>query len=100
MELVQSDNIDNISYFDKVDFKLTHLEQMGKNYEELTKNFLIDNGFGKFIVYSNPSDQLEWKRARGKGVDSTLKIGKYRIDLEIKYNDADYPIRLDWLGKS
>ncbi len=81
-------------------FKLTHLEQIGKDYEESTKQILIDNGFGKYIVYSNPSGDREWKRARGKGVDSTLKIGKYRIDLEIKYNDANYPIRKTWLFES
>ena len=43
-------------------FKLTPLEQMGKDYEELTKTLLISNGFGKYVIYSNPSNPLEWKR--------------------------------------
>jgi hypothetical protein len=73
---------------------------MGKNYEQIVKTILISNGFGVYITYFNPLDDYEWKKCRGKGVDSTIKIGKYRIDIEIKYNDANYPIRLKWLAMS
>ena len=80
-------------------FKLTAPEQMGKDYEEQVKSILIANGFGRYITYSNPTNDQEWKASTGNGVDSILEIGRYRIDLEIKYNQADYSVRLAWLGR-
>ena len=76
--------------------KLTFLEQDGKDFEEKVENDL--GVFKQFITYSNPKDNHGWKRARGRGTDLNLAVGKYKIFTEIKHNRTDYLIPAKWFA--
>ncbi len=50
----------------------------------------------KYLTYHNSWIPHLWKRERGVGVDFIFTVGSYKIYVENKHCEADYPIRTQW----
>ena len=75
---------------------LSKFDTIGINQEySLFKRFQSKK-LGKYLTFHNSWIPHLWKRERGHRVDFIFTVGDYKIYVENKHCEADYPIRTQW----
>jgi hypothetical protein len=79
---------------------LNETDSLGYGFEMANLECLKGYGYGKYIVYSNPSNTYAWKRKRGYGVDLILKLGEHTYYVEEGFCSYSYKLSQSWFMKS
>ena len=79
---------------------LSQLDEIGYNEEYHDFKRIQGLKLGKYLSFHNPWNKHRWKLEIGNGVDFVFVVGDYKIYVEKKYCQANYPIRTQWFNES